>query len=155
MDDISPEQCRAARSLLWWTQADLAAKTGVAKRTVGNFEGNLRPLARRTRRAIVEAFKRAGIVFEPEGGVRRDLPGHGVQPFVDRKRADNASTRVQDLLEIAKRWRMRAEEYRTLSSSMRTPSAREAYARLARTYEEMARHTEERAQGMRQDQQTA
>ncbi len=49
------------------------------------------------------------------------------------------------LLDKARRWRMRAEEYRTVSEALRTPIARETYAHLAHSYERLADQFEARA----------
>lgn len=51
-------------------------------------------------------------------------------------------------LEKARQWRMRAEEYWTVSEAMQTPLAREIYAHLARSYERLADQFEARAQGL-------
>jgi transcriptional regulator with XRE-family HTH domain len=60
---ILPEQCRAARALLDWSQQDLAARAKVARKTVADFElKQVRPYAR-TLRDVVEAFESAGIAF--------------------------------------------------------------------------------------------
>ncbi len=67
---ISPAQCRMARALLRWTQRDLARKAAVARRTVSDFESGLRLLRLRTRRDIANTFVNAGVVFEPNGGIR-------------------------------------------------------------------------------------
>src|SRR3954467_10702519 len=60
---VSPEQCRAGRALLNWSQADLAARAGVARKTVTEFEIGSRPLNFRTRRDITLALEAAGLVF--------------------------------------------------------------------------------------------
>ncbi len=49
------------------------------------------------------------------------------------------------LLQKARRWRKRAEEYWAVSEALRTPLARETYAHLARSYEKLADHFEARA----------
>ncbi|MEO7863837.1 MAG: helix-turn-helix domain-containing protein [Nitrospirales bacterium] len=65
-------QIRAARSLLGWSQAELAKKAGVAHMTIRRFEahdgpvsGNISSLTR-----VQDAFEKAGIEFIPpdEGG---------------------------------------------------------------------------------------
>jgi transcriptional regulator with XRE-family HTH domain len=71
---MRPAQCRAARGLLDWTQADLVEHSGVAQKTVADFERGLTKLHRRTLTAIIAAFEAAGIEFI-RGGVRvRTLP---------------------------------------------------------------------------------
>lgn len=52
---MSPEQCRAARNWLAWTQAELANKANVGLSTVKDYEGGKRvPIANN-----LEALKRA------------------------------------------------------------------------------------------------
>ncbi len=73
---ISPEQCRAARGLLGWSQQDLATRAQVARKTIADFElGQVTPYAR-TMRDVLAAFAEAGVEFLPavENG-----PGHGVR----------------------------------------------------------------------------
>lgn len=60
---VSPAQCRAARAILFWTQAMLADRAGVARKTIADFERNSRTLHIRTRRAIATALEGAGIRF--------------------------------------------------------------------------------------------
>ena len=54
---ITPEQCRAARGLLDWSQAKLAAEAGVGIVTVAH------DIRRATREVIARAFKDAGVEF--------------------------------------------------------------------------------------------
>lgn len=69
---ILPEQCRAARALLNWSQKELASRAQVARKTVADFEqGAVTPYPR-TLRDIVEALEAAGIVFLP---LRKMPPG--------------------------------------------------------------------------------
>ena len=60
---LKPEQCRAARALLGWTQAELAERTGLARKTIADFECNLRSFHFRTLRDITSAFEASGIEF--------------------------------------------------------------------------------------------
>jgi transcriptional regulator with XRE-family HTH domain len=62
-----PAQCRAARGLLDWTQLDLVKYSGVAPKTVADFERGLTKLHRRTLDAIISAFEVAGIEFINRG----------------------------------------------------------------------------------------
>jgi transcriptional regulator with XRE-family HTH domain len=73
---ISPEQCRAARGLVGWSQQDLATRAQVARKTIADFElGQVTPYAR-TMRDVVAAFAVAGVEFlsSEENG-----PGQGVR----------------------------------------------------------------------------
>ena len=69
---ISPDQCRAARAFLNWSQPDLAERSGLTVPPIVNFEkgGDSNP-AKRTMDRIVRAFVLAGMVFTPAGGVER------------------------------------------------------------------------------------
>ena len=62
---ITPQQCRAARGLLEWSQGDLANKSGLTKLTVSAFE---RGGAMRTNNnALLEmAFEDGGVEFITE-----------------------------------------------------------------------------------------
>ena len=59
----SSAQCRAARALLNWTQAKLAERAGVARKTVADYELGERTLHVRTRRDIMNALQEAGVEF--------------------------------------------------------------------------------------------
>jgi transcriptional regulator with XRE-family HTH domain len=66
---VDSSQSRAARGLLNWTQSDLKKQSGVAKKTIVDFErGTTKPHGR-TLDAMVAAFETAGIEFI-KGGVR-------------------------------------------------------------------------------------
>ncbi len=68
--EISSAQCRAARGLLDWTQAELARKVGVALRTVQDFENGRRTPLAIVRSSIRQAFEQAGIEFLDGDGLR-------------------------------------------------------------------------------------
>jgi transcriptional regulator with XRE-family HTH domain len=70
MDDreISPEQCRAARALVSWSQEDLCARAKVAKRTLQLFELGQREPYTRTLEALRLALEKAGVEFIDENG---------------------------------------------------------------------------------------
>lgn len=66
---LSPAQCRGARGLLGWTQAELAIAAAVAVKTIADFEGMKRSPYARTLRDVRGALEKAGIVFiAPNGG---------------------------------------------------------------------------------------
>jgi DNA-binding XRE family transcriptional regulator len=76
---LTAPQCRAARALLDWTQADLAERAAVSAGTVRGFESNRHALHRATAAAIRQALEAAGIRFleaDAAGGegVRRACP---------------------------------------------------------------------------------
>ena len=68
--EISPAQCRGARGLLDWTQADLAQKVGIALRTVRDFESGKRKPLQIVRISIKQALEEAGIEFLGDDGLR-------------------------------------------------------------------------------------
>jgi len=60
---LSPAQCRAARALLSWSQADLVRYARITKKTIADFErGTTRP-REKTIVQILAAFETAGIEF--------------------------------------------------------------------------------------------
>lgn len=67
---IQPEQIRAARAMLDWSQQDLADAAGVSKDTVKNYELSHNKPNSKTLAAIEGALATAGIEFLSDGGVR-------------------------------------------------------------------------------------
>lgn len=67
-----PEQIRAARSLLGWSQNDLATKAGVAVSTVADFERGQRNPVPNNASAIQNALESGGVKFT-EAGVNYNL----------------------------------------------------------------------------------
>ncbi|OKO66897.1 helix-turn-helix domain-containing protein [Bradyrhizobium sp. AS23.2] len=69
---ISIRQIKAARSLLGWSQDDLAESSGVSKPTIGRLEAidSDDPIGGRpeTGEALVAALEKAGVEFIPENG---------------------------------------------------------------------------------------
>ena len=70
---ITPEQCRAARGLLDWSQAKLAVEAGVGIVTVRQFEAGAHDPRRATLEVIARAFKAAGVEFIDENGAGRGV----------------------------------------------------------------------------------
>ncbi len=64
---LLPSQCRAARALLNWTQADLAAKAGVAVNTVKFFEMGERTPQEANRKKMRDVLETAGVEFIERG----------------------------------------------------------------------------------------
>jgi len=60
---MTPEQCRAARGWLAWSQKDLAKAAGVGLSTVKDFEGGRREPIANNRMAIQAVLERQGIGF--------------------------------------------------------------------------------------------
>ena len=66
---ISPEQCRAARSVLNLSQTELARAAGVGRSTVSDFEGASRRPNPANLAALRDALEAAGVAFiDPSGG---------------------------------------------------------------------------------------
>jgi transcriptional regulator with XRE-family HTH domain len=66
---ITPKQCKAARDLLGWTQADLSNKSEIGESTIADFERGVRTPFARTLRDIRIALEEGGIEFINEEGV--------------------------------------------------------------------------------------
>jgi len=69
---ISIRQIKAARTLLGWSQDDLARHSGVSKPTIGRLESNDTADAiggrQETAEKLVAALERGGVQFIPENG---------------------------------------------------------------------------------------
>lgn len=61
MKNLLPEQCRAARGLLDWTQEELAGLAGVSRSTVRDFECGRHGLHRATETSLIKTFEEAGV----------------------------------------------------------------------------------------------
>jgi transcriptional regulator with XRE-family HTH domain len=76
---LSPSQCRAARALLNWSQAQLAAASKVATKTVADFERASRTPYERTVEDLRRALEAAGVEF-----TNGDQPGVRMKKSSDR-----------------------------------------------------------------------
>jgi transcriptional regulator with XRE-family HTH domain len=65
---LTPEQCRAARGLLDWSQGKLAQQAGVGIVTVRQLEAGVHVPRRATVEVIRRAFESAGVGFIDENG---------------------------------------------------------------------------------------
>ncbi|MBU1336909.1 MAG: helix-turn-helix domain-containing protein [Alphaproteobacteria bacterium] len=67
----SPAQIRAGRALLDWSQEQLAARSGIGRRTVAAYENGGERVTTSSIHGMKEALERGGIRFsgddEPEG----------------------------------------------------------------------------------------
>jgi DNA-binding XRE family transcriptional regulator len=72
----TPAQIRAARALLDWTQADLAAKAGISPTSINTIEREKGDPKLSTLNAIRHALEQAGIEFQDgdRPGVRMRAP---------------------------------------------------------------------------------
>ena len=61
---MSPEQCRAARNWLNWSQQDLAKRAGVGVSTIKDFENDKRTPIANNLRAIQNALESEGFRFQ-------------------------------------------------------------------------------------------
>ncbi len=66
--ELSPAQCRAARALLDWSQAQLATACKVATKTLADFERGNRTPYDRTLVDIRAALEAAGVEFIAQNG---------------------------------------------------------------------------------------
>jgi hypothetical protein len=64
---ITPQESRAARGLLNWTQTQLAHSSLIGLSTVRNFEGEHHETTAANLAAIRGAFTSAGVIFEDDG----------------------------------------------------------------------------------------
>lgn len=67
---INPDQIRAARALLKWSQNDLSERSGVSVPAIANIEVEKQQPNKATREKIARAFEEAGIEII-DGGIRR------------------------------------------------------------------------------------
>ena len=65
---ITPEQCRAGRALLNWSQDRLVAEAGMGRATLTDFESSKREPYARTLKRIRTALEKAGVIFVAENG---------------------------------------------------------------------------------------
>ena len=63
---LTPEQCRAARALLNWSQSDLAKASGHGQATIADFERGKRQPHPSNRASLRETLETAGVEFLPE-----------------------------------------------------------------------------------------
>ena len=68
--DICPEQLKAARSLLDWSQEDLSQKSGYSLATINNIERGQYNAHSTTMADIVQTFEQAGVQFIDGPGVK-------------------------------------------------------------------------------------
>nr|WP_281406149.1 helix-turn-helix domain-containing protein [Rhizobium sp. ERR 942] len=76
---LTTEQCRGARAMLGWSQAELAKAANVSRQTIADFERGAHMPINNNIGSIIAAFQAAGIEFIPENGggvgVRFRKPG--------------------------------------------------------------------------------
>lgn len=93
---ITASQCRAARSLLDWTQDQLATNAVVSRATIADFESSTRQPMKNNLRSIADCMFAAGIEF-----ISEECPkGVGVR-FRERKLEYISNVRVDRFNNIA------------------------------------------------------
>lgn len=65
---LTAAQCRAARALIEWSQAQLSQAAAIDARTIADFEKRFRAADETTRRRLRAALEAAGVVFIAENG---------------------------------------------------------------------------------------
>ncbi|WP_186417588.1 helix-turn-helix transcriptional regulator [Bosea sp. CS1GBMeth4] len=65
---MTPEQCRAARGFLDWSQSDLAGAANVSNSTVRDYEAGRRVPIANNLAAIEAAFRAKGVSVSSDGG---------------------------------------------------------------------------------------
>jgi len=66
---LAPEQSRAARAWLGWSQDQLAGTAKVSVSTIRDFEAGKRAPIANNLEAIRRAFEASGVTFESAGGI--------------------------------------------------------------------------------------
>ncbi|PZQ45334.1 MAG: hypothetical protein DI551_07690, partial [Micavibrio aeruginosavorus] len=96
---ITPAQCRMARSLLTWTQTELAEKCNLSPVTVTKFEKSTgdQALEIRTLEKIRRTFESNGVQFTEDDGVKRNM--HRVQIY---QGVEGFAKFYDELYEVAK-----------------------------------------------------
>ncbi|WP_293810347.1 helix-turn-helix transcriptional regulator [uncultured Bosea sp.] len=72
---MTPAQCRAARGLLDWSQADLAQSANVGLSTLKNFEGGRSAPMANNLAAMRSALEAGGVTFLADGETVDGGPG--------------------------------------------------------------------------------
>lgn len=127
---ISPDQCRAARALLSWTQAELAMQAGTIRANVVLFERGQGASAA-TRRRLQMALEGAGVIF-----VRADASGG---PGVVLRAAAGDTRSAQPYLFDASFYEAQARLIAAVARQPAYTELREGFLALSRDYRLHAR----------------
>jgi transcriptional regulator with XRE-family HTH domain len=92
---FSPTQCRAARALLSWSQAELAQASQVATKTIADYERGNRTPYERTIADIRAALEEAGVQF-----TNGERPGVGLDLLRVRGRNAQLRARIDEALKL-------------------------------------------------------
>ena len=92
---MSPEQCRAARGWLSWSQRDLAKRAGVSASTIREFEAGRRVPIANNLKAIRTVFEDAGIrlTFTDHEPLGVSFPPQPPPPETAKPRAKRSAKR--------------------------------------------------------------
>jgi ribosome-binding protein aMBF1 (putative translation factor) len=77
---LTPEQCRAARGWLGWTQQDLATKAEVGLSTLRAFEAGQREPIRNNLGALRHAIEAGGVKLLFDGGKATGIAADDARP---------------------------------------------------------------------------
>ena len=79
--DVSVDQIKAARSLLGWSQADLAKKSGYSLPAINNIERGLYEARSATMDDLIQTFEENGIEFIDGPGVRIETSAFHIKAY--------------------------------------------------------------------------
>jgi DNA-binding XRE family transcriptional regulator len=99
---IKPEQCKAARAVLDWSQITLAREAGVALKTVQNFENEKHTPTQATLQVLVHTLEMAGIVFGHDS-VARTTEMRGITPHPQMQGREDEIEREPSLEDTLKK----------------------------------------------------
>lgn len=94
--NLTPAQCRAARGLADWSQAELATAANVGLSTVRNFEAGRSTPVSNNLVAIVTALEKQGVQFIPENGGGAGVRWRDRQTAIDEGKSPNELTTEND-----------------------------------------------------------
>ena len=99
--DICLEQLKAARSLLDWSQEDLAKKSGYSLATINNIERGQYKAHSATMADIIQTFERAGVQFIDGPGVKIDEADFRIKAYEGEQALGFLFTKIGLALEEA------------------------------------------------------
>ena len=76
---VTPSICKAARTLLGWSQEDLCQKSGVSLRSLTRFESGSDLASAKVRDKLYDAFRQAGLQFIAANTDDGELDGVGIR----------------------------------------------------------------------------
>jgi ribosome-binding protein aMBF1 (putative translation factor) len=76
---VTPSICKAARTLLGWSQEELSKRSGVSLRSLTRFESGGDPASAKVRDKLYEAFQRGDLQFIAANSDSAELDGVGIR----------------------------------------------------------------------------